>query len=393
MIAPIDDRHADIVTPRERARGLQAREPASDDHDAMTAGHPDLKVSDNRPLASPSRLFANPLRRDGHGFTPDEIADVESFAAERPPTPLREAPALASRLGLSRLLVKDESSRWGLNAFKITGVAYALERWRGPGGGAATPSRLICASAGNHGRAVARAARERGVPCQVFLPADALPSRVAAIRAEGADVVQIDGTYEDALARASHEARRAGAVLVSDTSELEEGATDRGDAEPGIPDLIVRGYSRVFAEAARQWQARPDVVIVQGGVGGLVAAAAGWMASMLPDAQLIAAEPEGAACLRASADAGRAVTLPSTQATAMVCLRCAKPSAAAWPFVAARVDAFVAVSDAEAAAAVRALAEEGIESGASGACGFAALTAIAPELRGRSAMVVVTEGP
>jgi diaminopropionate ammonia-lyase len=76
----------------------------------------------------------------------------------------------------------------------------------------------------------------------------------------------------------------------------------------------------------------------------------------------------------------------------MVCLRCAAPNAAAWPFIADGVDGFVAVTDDEAASAVAMLAEAGIESGASGACGLAALAAIAPDYAGRRAMIVVTEG-
>ena len=76
----------------------------------------------------------------------------------------------------------------------------------------------------------------------------------------------------------------------------------------------------------------------------------------------------------------------------MVTLRCAEPSASAWPFVAAGVDAFVGVTDDEAGEAVRTLRANGIDSGASGACGLAALTAVAQAFRGRSAMIVVTEG-
>ncbi len=329
------------------------------------------------------------------GFAAHEITDVLAFARERPATPLVDAGTLASSLGLSRLLIKDESARWGLNAFKITGASYALDRWRGDDGVERLDGsrRLICASAGNHGRAVARAARERGLPCQVFLPADALPSRVEAIRSEGADVVQIDGTYEDALTRAGEAAREPHTLLVSDTSDQVDAREDAGRHQaPRIPDLIVRGYSRVFAEAADAWDAPPDVIVAQGGVGGLVAAAAGWMRTMLPGAMLVAAEPEGAACLMESARAGRLTALPSTRATSMVTLRCAEPSASAWPFVAAGVDAFVAVTDDEAAGAVRALGSIGIDSGASGACGLAALTAVAQDVRGRSAMIVVTEG-
>lgn len=333
------------------------------------------------------RLLTNPLRRDTPGFAPAELDDVAAFAPERGATPLREAPGLAASLGLSRLIVKDETARWGLNAFKIAGASYALDRWRGPDGAARPPLTLVTASAGNHGRAVARAARERGLACRVFVPGDAHADRIAAMRADGADVVQLAGSYEAALDRAERESRAPDMLLVSDTASA---ATEGGPAS--IPALIVRGYTRVFAEAAAVWGEPPGVVVVQGGVGGLVAAAAGWLRAALPGAYLIAAEPEGADCLRASARAGRAIRLPSTRATSMVYLRCAEPSAAAWPYVAQGVDGFVAVDDQEAEAAVRALAAEGIATGVSGACGLAALTAVAGDCQGRSAMIVVTEG-
>lgn len=252
----------------------------------------------------------------------------------------------------------------------------------------------MTASAGNHGRAVARAARDRGIACRVYLPADALPARVDAIRREGAEVIQLAGSYEDAVARAAEDAegenaqgenaQDEGALLVSDT-------TPPGD--PAIPALILRGYTKIFSEAAAAWAEPPDLVVIQGGVGGLVGAAAGWLRTRLPGATLLAAEPDGSACLRASALAGHPVPLASTEPTSMVCLRCAAPSAAAWPLIAAGVDGFVTVSDAEAAAAVHALADIGIAAGASGACGLAALIAAAPEFPRASALIVVTEAP
>jgi diaminopropionate ammonia-lyase len=222
------------------------------------------------------------------------------------------------------------------------------------------------------------------MPCRVYLPSDALHARVSAIAGEGAKVVQIDGSYEDAVAMACDDAARTGALLVSDT------------APPGpieIPSLIMRGYTRIFSEAAEQWAEPPDLIVIQGGVGGLVGAAAAWTRTRLPAAMLVAVEPDGSACLLESARARTLTALPRTDATSMVCLRCASPSAAAWPFVAAGVDGFVTVTDGEAAAAVRALRELGIEAGASGACGLAGLTAVARQLPGRKALIVVTEGP
>ena len=334
------------------------------------------------------RVFANPLRTPDGARLPDiprqELDAVAAFAPHLPATPLHDARALARALGLAQLLIKDETHRGGLNAFKITGVSYAHDRWRGglgiQGGGVT----IVCASAGNHGRAVARAARDRGVPCRVYLPADALPARVAAIRNEGAESVQISGSYEEAVERAACDAAESGALLVSDT-------TPPGSDE--MPSLILRGYTRIFSEAAAVWNRPPDLMVVQGGVGGLVGAAAAWVRTQEPGMTLIASEPTGSACLMASARAGRLTVLPQTAPTSMVCLRCAAPNAAAWPFIAAGVDGFVAVTDDEAAAAVSWLAEAGIESGASGACGLAALSAIAPDFAGRRAMIIVTEGP
>jgi diaminopropionate ammonia-lyase len=123
---------------------------------------------------------------------------------------------------------------------------------------------------------------------------------------------------------------------------------------------------------------------------------------------MIACEPDSAACLMSSARAGVPARADGDLSTVMACLRCAEPSPAAWPAIAAGIDAFVTVSDEQVVDTVRALASapdtERIDAGASGACGLAGLQALASapalaELRrasafGRStrAFVVITEG-
>ncbi len=111
-------------------------------------------------------------------------------------TPVRDLPHLQSEFGLGAVAVKDESNRMGLPSFKILGASWAVER--------ALRERphihtLVAASAGNHGRAVARAAALRGLASQIYLPARSLAARRDAIASEGADVVIIDGTYEQAV--------------------------------------------------------------------------------------------------------------------------------------------------------------------------------------------------
>jgi diaminopropionate ammonia-lyase len=316
-------------------------------------------------------------------FTDAEYRDLEAFFAARPelaPTPLRALPGLAHGLGIDALHVKDETSRFGVNAFKIVGVSYAVHKL-----GPESASRgLVCATAGNHGRAVARVARDNGVPCTVFVPVlktnnplerRTRESRVGAMREDGARVIEVDGSYEQAVERAAAFGAETDGTIVSDTSW------------PGyeqIPRWIMLGYTHLFEEASRQWTESPTHVFIQGGVGGLVCAAASWFAHRFGPERptMIACEPENAACLLASAQAGRAVHIDSSLDTIMAGLRCAEPSPAAWPTIAAGIDAFVTVSDDEVEKTMAALAREGIDAGPSGTCGVASLTAIAPDVRG-----------
>ena len=342
-----------------------------------------------------SALLNPAVRRDSAYkglFSPADYADVAAFYDSRPdlaPTPLLELPALAMALGIGALLVKDETARFGLSAFKSLGARYAMARIP-----EATLRRgVVCATAGNHGRAVARAARDLRVACTVFVPAPVPESgetertirddRIGGMRADGAHVIDVPGTYEEAVERAAAHGARTGATIVSDTS---------WPGYDAIPHDIMAGYTRLFAEAARQWSAVPDVVIVQGGVGGLVCAAASWLAFEYGADRpvLIACEPETAACLMESARAGSPVRLEVSPAsrTFMSGLRCAEPSPAAWPAVRDGVDAFVAIRDDYARDAMNRLAgrttvtqppDPPIDAGPSGACGVGALLALAAE--------------
>lgn len=201
-------------------------------------------------------------------------------------------------------------------------------------------------------------------------------SRIAAMRADHARVLEVEGTYEDAVRAAADFAQREGATIVSDTSW------------PGyeeIPRLIMAGYTRLLDEASRQWSQAPDIVIVQGGVGGLVCAAASWFAFHRdPRPFFVACEPDAAACLLASARAHRLVVLDRVGSTMMAGLRCAEPSPVAWPAIHDTVDAFVAISDRYAQEAMNILANPNdddprIEAGPSGACGVGALLALLRE--------------
>jgi diaminopropionate ammonia-lyase len=316
-------------------------------------------------------------------FDTRDYDDLAAFYARNPalkPTPLRSLPAMADALGVGELHVKDESSRFGLNAFKSLGVRYAVDRLRREGrlGAGAT---LVCASAGNHGRAVARVARDHGFPARVYMSDVTRPAQREAIASEGATVVVVEGSYEEAVRRMADEAKAHGWTIISDTSW--EGYDE-------IPRLIMLGYTRIVAEVKTQLGGRPDTLFVQGGVGGLVFGVAAGLSRTWRDdrPRLVACEPANAACLLASARAGRFATLDGPLETIMSGLRCAEPSPAAWPLIAARADAFVAIDDEQVRAAMRMLArpmggDAAIEAGPSGACSFASLVAVMrdPDLR------------
>ena len=290
------------------------------------------------------------------------VADAAAFHASLPgyrPTPVRDLSTIATELGLEAVRMKDESDRLGLPAFKVLGASWAVERLVAKQPGVHT---LVAASAGNHGRAVARVAALRGLRCRIFLPERAAEPRRAAIAAEGAEVVIVSGTYEDAVAEASLAGRAAGAAEVADV-----GASDTAR-------WVIGGYATLFAELAEQ--AVFDVLIVPIGVGSLGAAAARFAA----DARvaLIGVEPVTAACLTASLAAGAPVSV-RTPGTTMAGLDCAEVSVSAWPALRDGVHGTVTVTDAEAAAAVRELGAAGLAIGESGAAPLAGLRALAAD--------------
>jgi diaminopropionate ammonia-lyase len=317
-------------------------------------------------------------RRTGGLFDPPEYARVGDFWRHEGPaidSPLVALPGLAARLGLEALYVKDESRQPDVKAFKIVGVSYAMSELEARGR-LASGARVVAATAGNHGRAVARAARLRGLQSHIYVPRDTVPARIQALEREGARVRVSQGAYEQAVREAADDAARFGWEIVSDTSW--PGYTE-------VPRWIMAGYTRIVQRAveALPAEARPDVVIVQGGVGGLVCAVASWLSHKLgPDRPYtMACEPSAAPSLLETARAGAPVVLPSLGATTMNGLHCAEVSPLAWEGYRDAIDAYVAIDDVWAFKAMRALArpidgDAPVEAGASGACGLGALLAL-----------------
>jgi diaminopropionate ammonia-lyase len=300
------------------------------------------------------------------------------------PGPLRRLPAIARQLGIGALLVKDESSRFGLPAFKILGASWATnwalaERfgWApaetfaelAERAAAARPLTLVTATDGNHGRAVAHMAALLGLEATIYVPEGTAASRVAAIGGEGARVEVVQGTYDDAVARAARAASER-TIVVSDTS---------WPGYESIPRAVIDGYQTILAEVddrlAELGEAPPDFLLVQVGVGALAAAVAAHFRSAPARGRprLVTVEPTDAACLRASLAAGRITTVPGPHRSIMAGLNCGTPSLVAWPLLRDGVDAAITVGDDLARRAMVLLAGAGLESGESGAAGLAGL--------------------
>lgn len=380
--------------------------------------------------ATSARIVENPLAESvpapavaavpGGPASPETVRAFHRRLPGYAPTPLLSAPALAGRIGVGSLLLKCDSSRFGLPSFKMLGASWAtyralqerlgqdLEPWRDVDELRARleplrPFSLAAATDGNHGRAVARMARLLGLGARIFVPEGTTAARIDAIAGEGAEVVVVPGGYDDAVARSAQE-EGARSAVISDTSW--PGYAD-------VPRWVIEGYATMFAEiddalalAGARW---PDVVVVPVGVGALAAAAVahvrrtvdghGSDGSSRP--VIIGVEPSEAACVTESALAGSPVTLDGPQRSIMAGLNCGTPSPVAWPAVSQGLAGFAVIADEWSRRAVRELAAVGVEAGETGAAALGGLSALAAAgggplgdliTTGASVLALVTEG-
>jgi diaminopropionate ammonia-lyase len=331
-------------------------------------------------------------------------------------TPLLRLEAAERELGVRAVWVKDESDRFGLPAFKVLGASWAVYRKLATELGTSDEDwwnleqlnerilrppdlELVTATDGNHGRGVARVAAWFSLCARIYMPAGSSAARIEAIRSEAAEVIVVDGSYDDAVHRASDEAGPS-SWLIQDT------------AWPGyeqVPSWIIEGYStigyEVDEELARAEEPDPDLVVAQIGVGSLAASVVRHFKhnKRHDKPRILGVEAEGAACAFESVRAGEMLSVPGPHRSAMAGLNCGTLSSIAWPLMRNGMEAFAILRDEVAFEAMRMLAEAGIESGESGAAGLGALLQIARTDRkilvnelglGResSIMVISTEG-
>ncbi|KAJ1305163.1 hypothetical protein OPQ81_000195 [Rhizoctonia solani] len=335
------------------------------------------------------------------------LAFHKRFLPNYSSTSLTNVPAIAEELGLGHVLVKDESSRLGLPAFKILGASWATfvvlcERFGlDPDSASLEEIREICekesvsvwaATDGNHGRALARMASIIGATSRIYVPHFITERSKAFIASEGAQIVQVQGDYDETVRAAAKECSESGsssAFLIQDTS---------WEGYETIPLQTSIGYLTLFTEIDEQLReaglGTPSLVVVPVGVGSLAHAAVLHYRSgtfSIPPS-ILTVEPEIASCLLTSLMAGEPITVAGGR-TIMPGLNCNTVSPIAWPDLKACVDLATAVSDTEVDKAVHDLAKLEISSGPCGAATIAALRRVKgylPMLGEKDVVVVIS---
>lgn len=296
------------------------------------------------------------------------------------PTPLVELPELANYFEVGKIYIKDESFRFGLNAFKGLGASFAIHKILEKDPSIQT---FCTATDGNHGRAVAWSAKMLGKASRIFVPKDTTLARIKAIENEGGIVEKIDGNYEHTCAYAQKMSKENQWQLVQDT------ATE--DYEE-IPAYIMAGYFTHFLELEENLHTLPvpevDIVFVQAGVGSWPASAAWYYLDRYGNKRpkIVLVEPIEAAGILASFKKGERTSPDGNYQTIMAGLNCGIPSTSAWKILKNSVDAAMAIEDNFTEKAIRKLyyptgADKSTISGESGAGGFAGFLALLTDLR------------
>jgi len=307
-------------------------------------------------------------------WDPKEVADFHETIGNKK-TPLVKLPGLAKRLGIGSLILKDESHRFGLNAFKALGASYAMSRQieNNP------QIKTFCtATDGNHGRAVAWMARKLGRKALIYMPQGTVSERVRAIEQEGADVFVIDQAYDIAVKMASTRVDEANKKsgnhfwsLIQDTA---------WDGYEEVPIDIMKGYCTQIHEITKQiGKDTIDVLFLQAGVGSWAASIIGYiMKEWQNPPACISVEPHSANCLFESIKTGHRVSVENNETTTMAGLNCGSVSTMAWNILKNGLVGSISISDKLSEEAMTTLAypvsgDPVIISGESGASGLAAL--------------------
>ena len=334
------------------------------------------------------QAYARILPKQAYEHAYHEITKWQGYQ----PTPLYHLADIAHFAQVDEVLYKDEGPRFGLASFKALGGAYAAIRvlqeqiQKTTGKAVALDDirdghyrkecadiTLVSATDGNHGRSLSWGCQRYGAPCRIYIHAEVSEGRAEIMRGFGADVVRIDGDYDDSVRFAKQEAEANGWFVVSDTSW--EGYYE-------APRDVMAGYGVLVSEVNFELDHAPTHVFLQGGVGGFAAGVIAAIRHYWGEAspRFVIVEPETAACLYESAKTGKATTVAIETETIMAGLSCGEPSEMAWQIIAEEAADYLTIPDHLVGPIVRMLAcpkgtDTPIQAGESAVAGLCALLA------------------
>lgn len=321
--------------------------------------------------------------KDAKQFGYEQSQAVRSFHKSLPgysPTELVSLSSLSKHLGVHSLYVKDESTRFDLNAFKVLGGSYCIGRLVGqitniPSDELSFESlrkeksknlEVVTATDGNHGRGIAWACKQFGIKAHIFMPKGSSKERFNNIKALGADVEILDINYDDCVRYAAKCEKEKGWKLVQDTA---------WDGYESIPSWIMQGYTTMGLEIIESLTDIPTHIFLQAGVGAMSGALTAFFTDYYKKnkPKIIVVEPNGANCIfqTAKAEDGTLHTVKDLN-TIMAGLSCGEPCTIGWNQLSKYADTFISVPDFIAANGMRILgnpigSDPRIVSGESGA--------------------------
>lgn len=311
-------------------------------------------------------------------------------------TPLANLKEMAKFLGLEKVCIKDESYRFGLNAFKVLGGSYAIARHLADELGRDITTvdykyltsddlkkdlgnvvTFFSATDGNHGRGVAWAANKLGQKCVIYMPKGSTQYRLNAIKAENAEATIEEYYYDDCVRKAAAEsAKIPHSVVIQDTA---------WEGYEKIPSWIMQGYGTMALESSEQFGARPTHIFIQAGVGSLAGGIVGFFTNKYKDNPpiMVVVETSVADCLYKSAvkNTGETVIVDGEMDSIMAGLCCGEPNITSWDILRNHVNCFVSADDNVTRLGMRMLSapikgDPQVVSGESGAVPFGVLVSI-----------------
>ncbi len=291
------------------------------------------------------KKFSSFIENNNYSFSREKILDVldksaidkayntisnwETYA----PTPLLNLNKLSKNLGLKNIFYKDESKRFGLKSFKALGGAYAVEQVSSGNKNVV----VATATAGNHGKSVAWGAKRLGIACKIFISEFVSDTRADEMRKLGADVVQVEGNYENSLNECIKQSKKNGWEIVQDVA-WENYLT--------VPKLTMAGYSVMIEEISKQTDQYITHIFLQAGVGGMASGVIAGVAryfKRIP--KIIVIEPENADCVLKSIDAGKLTKVEIEKESIMGGMSCGEVSLVPWQILKNSVNNCLSIPD------------------------------------------------